>query len=154
MKRNNTAKTFILAAVSALALSIAPTAKAADKGCSSASLKGTFVFLGTGSVIDPTGVFLLDVVFAQTFDGNGALTSTGLQSHNGNILQVTQTGTYTVNPDCTGTYTALLSPIGLTVHFFFVIADNGNELRVISTDANTVIAGTARRQFPVGDWRQ
>jgi hypothetical protein len=154
MKRNNTAKTFILAAVSALALSIAPTAKAADKGCSSASLKGTFVFLGTGSVIDPTGVFLLDVVFAQTFDGNGALTSTGLQSHNGNILQVTQTGTYTVNPDCTGTYTALLSPIGLTVHFFFVIDDNENELRVISTDANTVIAGTARRQFPVGDWRQ
>ena len=67
---------------------------------------------------------------------------------------MTQTGTYTVNPDCTDTYTAQLSPIGITVHFFFVIADSGNELKVISTDANTVVAGTARRQFPVGDWRQ
>jgi hypothetical protein len=154
MKRSNATKTFVIAAVSALALSIAPAAKAADKGCSNATLRGTFAFRGTGSAIDPTGVPLLDVVFAQTFDGNGGLTSTGFQSHNGNILQVTQTGTYTVNPDCSGTYTALLSPVGITVHFFFLITDNVNELQVLSTDPNTIISGTARRQFPVGDWRQ
>ena len=154
MKRSTIAKTLTIAAVSALALGIAPTAKAADKGCSNTSIKGTFAFKATGSVIDPTGVVLLDVVFALTFDGNGALTGTGLQSHNGNILQVTQTGTYTVNPDCTGTYTILVSPIGITAHFFFVIADSGNELEVISTDHTTVLAGAARRQFPVGDWRQ
>ena len=152
MKRSNIAKTFTIAAIATLAMA-APSANAADKGCTNASVNGTFVFRGAGSHLPPTGVALLDVVFAQTFDGNGALTATGVQSDNGNILQVTQTGTYTVNPDCTGTYTALLSPLGFTVHFFFVIADSGKELEVISTDPNTVVAGVARKQFPVGDWR-
>jgi hypothetical protein len=117
-------------------------------------MKGTFAFKGTGSVFDPTAVFLLNVLFVQTFDGNGALTATGMQSHSGNILQITQTGKYTVNPDCTGTYTAQVAPIGLTVHFFFVLVDSGNALEVISTDPNTAITGTARRLFPAGDWRE
>ena len=153
MKLSNIAKTFTIAAMAIFVLGTSPTAKAADKGCSNASMKGTFVFKGNGTHFLPAGPSLLDVVFVQTFDGNGGLTSTGLQSDNGNILQVGQTGTYTVNPDCTGTYTAVVSPLGFTVHFFFVIADSGNELIVISTDPN-VLAGTARRQFPVGDWRQ
>jgi hypothetical protein len=153
MKYSTIAKTFTIAAIAALVLSMVPAAKAADKGCSNASIKGTYAFKGTGSHFPPTGAALLDVVFAQTFDGNGALTATGIQSDNGNILQLTQTGTYTVNPDCTGTYTALVSPLGFTVHFFFVIADSGSELIVISTDAHTVLAGTARRQFPELDWR-
>jgi hypothetical protein len=154
MKQSTIAKTFAIAAITAFAVAIAPTANAADKGCTNASIKGTYAFKGTGSHFPPTGVSLLDVLFAQTFDGNGAITATGLQSDNGNILQATQTGTYTVNPDCTGTYTVLLSPLGFTVHFFFVIVDSGSELTVISMDPHTVISGTARRQFPVGDWRQ
>jgi len=154
MKPSTITKTFAIAAISALALGIAPTAKAADKGCTNAFIKGTFAFQATGSHFPPAGASLLDVVFVQTFDGNGALTSTGLQSDNGTILQLTQTGTYTVNPDCTGTYTVQVLPLGFTVHFYFVIADSENELVVISADPNTVLAGTARRQFPVGDWRQ
>jgi hypothetical protein len=154
MKRSIIAKTFTIAAVVALAAAIAPAANAADRGCSNASIKGTFAFEATGSHFPPSGVALLDVVFVQTFDGNGGLTATGLQSDNGKILQVTQTGTYTVNPDCTGTYTVLVSPLGFTVHFFFVIADSGNELKVISIDTNTVLAGAARRLFPAGDWRE
>lgn len=154
MKRSNIVKTLTIAALATLVVAFAPTANAADKGCNKTSLQGTFVFRGTGSAIEPPNVFLLSVVFAQTFDGNGGLTATGLQSHNGNILQVTQAGTYTVNSDCSGTYTALLSPVGITVHFYFVIADSGNELEVISTDAGTVVAGVAKRQFPAGDLRQ
>ncbi len=152
MIRNTIAKTFTIAAVIALAVAIAPTVNAADKGCSNSSLNGTFAFRGTGSHMLPDGLHLLDVVFVQTFDGNGALTATGVQSDNGKILQVTQTGTYTVNPDCTGTETVKLS-LGFTVHFFFVIVDSGNELTVIGTDPNN-LSGVAKRQFPVGDWRQ
>lgn len=153
MKRSTIAQTFAIAAVAALAAAIAPAANAADKGCSNNSIKGTFAFKGTGSHFPPAGAALLNVVFAQTFDGNGGLTSAGIQSDNGKILQVTQTGTYTVNPDCSGTYTAQLS-LGFTVHFFFLIADSGNELVVISADPNTVLSGTARRLFPAGDWRE
>jgi hypothetical protein len=147
MKHSTIGKTFAVAAITALALAIVPTANADDKGCSYASIKGTYAFEGTGSVIEPPSVFLLDVVFAQTFDGNGGLMATGLQSHNGNILEITQTGTYIVNPDCTGTYTAEVSPIGITVHFFFIVADTGDQLDVISTDAGTVLAGVARRLY-------
>jgi hypothetical protein len=153
MKRSIIAKTFTIAALTVLAVAVAPTANAGDRGCTNASIKGTFAFEATGSHFPPTGASLLDVVFAQTFDGSGGLTSIGLQSDNGKILQLTQTGTYTVNPDCTGTYTVLVSPLGFTVHFFFVIADSGNELVVISADPNTVLAGHARRLFPAGDWR-
>jgi hypothetical protein len=152
MNQNTITKIFASAAV-ALALCAAPAAKAADKGCSNATLRGTFAFRATGSHFPPTGASLLAVLFAQTFDGSGGLTSTGLQSDNGTILQVSQTGTYTVNPDCTGTYTVLLSPLGFTIHFYFVIADGVNQLEAISMDPNTVLAGTARRQFLSGDWR-
>ena len=106
MKRSTIAKTFTIAAVTALALGIAPTAKADDKGCSNATLKGTFAYKATGFITAPpalAGPFA--GVGTQTFDGNGATTATATSSQNGNILPVTVTGTYTVNPDCTGTYT-------------------------------------------------
>ena len=48
------------------------------------------------------------IVNVLNFDGNGAVTSAvGSSSQNGSIGQLTETGTYTVNPDCTGTYQAL-----------------------------------------------
>ncbi len=78
MNRSIIAKTFAIAAVVALVVAIAPTAKAAEKGCTNASLTGTFAFRGTGSHVPPDGLLhLLDVVFVQTFDGNGVLTATG-----------------------------------------------------------------------------
>jgi hypothetical protein len=154
MKRSNIAKTFTIAAIAALAVAIAPAAKADDKGCSNATLRGTFALKGTGSGIGPTTVALLDNVLAQTFDGNGAVTAAGIRSFNGNINSVTQTGTYTVNPDCTGTYAVLVFPGGNTAHYFFVIDESGNELQIICTDSGVVFSAIARRQFPVGDWRQ
>ena len=93
-------------------------------------------------------------VNTETFDGNSTVTGTGIGSLNGNIVPVTQEGTYTVNPDCTGTYTIQISPLGLTAHGFFVIDDGGNELQIVITDPGTVITCIARRQFPVGDSEQ
>ena len=61
-------------------------------------------------------------------------------------------GTYTVNADCTGTYT--VQGPGFTVHAFFVIDDDLNGLQIVITDPGTVIVCVARRQFPIGDWRQ
>jgi hypothetical protein len=154
MKRTNIAKTFAIAAISALALSIAPAANAADKGCSNATLQGTFVLKGTGSIISPATVAgPFDDVNTIIFDGNGSATGTGIVSQNGNIVPVTETGTYKVNPDCTGTYAVLLSPFGFTAHYYFVI-DAGGDLQIICTDSGVAFSGTARRQFPVGDWRQ
>jgi len=66
-------------------------------------------------------------------------------SINGNIVPVTATGTYKVNPDCTGTYKLP----GTTL--FFVIGDNGNEIQAICIDPGVVLNHTFRRQFPVKD---
>jgi hypothetical protein len=151
MKRTTSAKTFAITIATALALGIAPWAMADEKGCSNATLKGTFADKDTGLITAPpamAGPFA--GAFLETFDGKGTITDTGIVSLNGNIAPATGKGTYTVNPDCTGTYTVQLS-LGLTVDGFFVIDDDGNELQVLITDPGTVISCIARRQFRVGD---
>ena len=154
MKRNTIAKNFAISTLAALALAFGPAAKADDKGCSNATLKGTFGFTSNGFIASPpalAGPFV--EVGTQTFDGKGGTTSIATLSQNGSIIPITVTGTYTVSPDCTGTFTLLVSPFGLTVHIFFVIDDGVNEIRAIETDAGDVITRTYRRQFPVGDIR-
>jgi hypothetical protein len=160
MKRSTIARsfgasTFAIAAVAALALGMAPTAKADNKGCSNITLKGTFSNLGTGFVISPPAMAgPLAGAITETFDGNGNVTSGGMNSFNGNIVGGTAKGTYTVNPDCTGTYAVLITPGGFTAHYSFAIFDSGNAFKYICTDTGVVYSGISTRQYPVGDWRQ
>jgi hypothetical protein len=155
MKRSTIANAFTVAAVTVLALGLAPTARADGKGCSNATLKGTFSQKGTGVITDPPAFAgPMANVGTLTFDGNGAVTGALISSLNGTIVPATETGTYRVNPDCTGTYTVQISPLGITANAFFVIDDGGNEIQIITTDPGVVITCTARRQFPTGDWRQ
>jgi hypothetical protein len=150
MNRSTIAKAFTIAAVTALALGIAPTANAHDRGCSNATLNGTFAEKDTGFITNPppTPASLFAGVNLETFDGKGTITATGFASLDGNGAPQTETGTYTVNPDCTGTYAVQISPGGFTAHAFFVIDDGGNELQIIVTDPGTVINCIARRLFP------
>ena len=154
MRYSTIAKTFTIVALAALALGVAPAANA-SRGCSLATLKGTFADKDTGVITSPPAVAgPFAGVNLETFDGNGVLTGSGIGSLNGNIVTVTYTGTYTVNADCTGTYTVKVSPLGLTTHAFFVIDGGGNELQIVITDQGTVITCIARRQFPVSDSEQ
>lgn len=171
MKRATIAKTFAITAAAALALSvgpkalseanktsgfggtvalalrISPTAQADDNVCSDATLKGAFAFTSTGFITAPpplAGPFA--IVGSQTFDGNGAFEAAATVSQNGNIIPVTMTGTYNVESDCTGTFTAQISPVGITTHLFFVIDHNGKEFQAIQTDPGVVVTGIGRRQ--------
>ena len=149
MKRNNIAQTLAIAAIVVVASGMASTAKAADKGCTNETLKGTFVHTASGFETAPPSIAgPLVGVGTDTFDGKGGMTTTATLSINGNIVPVAATGTYKVNPDCTGTYTLP----GTTL--FFVIGDSGNEIQAICIDPGVVLAHVLRRQFPVGDWRQ
>jgi hypothetical protein len=130
-----------------------------NKGCSVASLNGTFADKDTGFVIPAPNAAPLPFagVNAITFDGNGNMTATGFGSVGGSGGAQTEKGTYTVNPDCTGTYAVTINPGtpgAIQAHAFFVIDDSLNELQIIVTDPGTVITCIARRQFPIGDWRQ
>lgn len=155
MKRSYTTKTFAIAALTALAVSVAPAAMADNKGCSNAILQGSFAFKGTGVIISPPVVAgPIASVLTLTFDGVGNVSSAfGSSSQNGNIGSGTEVGTYNVNSDCTGTYLVTMTPGGFTAHYLFVIDETWNELQIICTDSGVVFTATARRQFPLGDWR-
>jgi hypothetical protein len=143
MKLSNTAKTMTIVAVFALALTAAPAAKAANRGCSNATLKGTYSDQDTGTIV---GLGPFAGVNVDSFDGKGNITISGISSVNGSVSPGVETGTYQVNPDCTGTYT--VSGGGLTIDAFFVIDDDGNEVKIVITDPGNVINCIARKQFP------
>lgn len=125
-----------------------------DWNCSNASLRGSFGFTSTGTLLPSFVPPPLAGPFAeagrQTFDGRGNTAYTATSSANGNIASnVTFEGTYAVNPDCTGSMT-LSNPILGAIHAAFVIDDDGAELRTISTDSGVVESRVYRKQFRRG----
>ena len=116
------------------------TLKAADADgeCprQNATLSGTYMSHGTGTVVDFGPVAAVGTI---TYDGKGNLINPFTVSFNGTISRITQTGSYTVNRDCTGTVVQGGS------HFDFVVAPDGSTVFWIETDAGTVVTGTAVR---------
>jgi hypothetical protein len=145
MRCGNTVRTLTMASFLMLALVAAPAARA-NQRCSDATLSGTYSDQDTGTIV---GVGPFAAVNVDSFDGRGNMTIRGVSSVNGSVSPGTETGTYQVNPDCTGTYTVKDSS-GDTFDAFFVISDGGNELRIVVTDPGTVINCIARKQFPEG----
>jgi hypothetical protein len=161
MKRSTIARTLVFGTATALALSLAPIAKAERKPCSAATLKGTWArkdigfILTAGSPASPfAGLSLVTFSTLPTanslFDANGTLTAAGIANVNGTLTESTGRGTYKVNPDCSGTYTTQ-SSTGRTGTAFFVITDGGNEIHILPLGGTAVITCIARRVFPQGD---
>jgi hypothetical protein len=152
MKNSNritAGKVFTIAAALTFALAIAPSVQASDKGCSNNTLRGSYAQTGTGVITAPpdqAGPFAN--VGTLVFDGNGGLTGALVVSSNGSSSSATETGTYTVNSDCTGTYTVQIAPFGITSQAFFAIDTNGDELEIIVTDPGSVITCVAKKLFP------
>jgi hypothetical protein len=146
MKRR-IAKAFTVVAVTALALGVASAANAQALGCSNATLRGTFAYTSTGSLVAVAPLGPYAETGTQTFDGSGGTATVAMASANGNIMPANTTGTYTVNPDCTGTFTLEIAP-GITSHFSFVIDDSGNGFQAICLDPVAVITRIGRRLFP------
>jgi hypothetical protein len=122
------------------------------KECSNAALRGSFGYTSTGTLLDVPPPFAgpFAEVGRQTFDGKGNTDATATLSANGNIAKVTIEGTYTVNPDCTGSMTLSVSPLGATVHADFVIGDDGAELRAIVSESGVVESRVYSKQFRWG----
>jgi hypothetical protein len=120
---------------------MAPTALAyGSRNCSYGgnSLQGTFGFTLTGSRTTGANPGPRAAVGQLTADGNGNLAGSETQSNNGIIVQgVTETGTYVVNSDCSGTATLTLKGTGVdttTRTFHFQILNNSQEFIAIVTD--------------------
>src|SRR5215470_915468 len=128
MKRRIASVTWVLAFTLAFVLGIGLTAEAQEgRECSNASLHGSFGFTSSGTLnaLPPPSAGPFGEIGRQTFDGQGNTDGTATLSANGNVRRVSWQGTYVVNPDCTGSMTLLVSPLGATVNLDFVIDDDG-----------------------------
>jgi hypothetical protein len=131
MNRTRIAGLSSAAAILALALPNSANAQV-DNGCSTSSLRGTYSFQITGRILTPAAAAgPVSGVALTTFDGKGGLTQIDNVVHNG-VVPVEDwrpsTGTYTVNSDCTGTFTFTPMPTNpadagpaLKVHFVLTV---------------------------------
>ena len=118
----------------------------ADMGCSNATLQGTYLFAYSGfQIVDGQQV---PFVFTgqDRINGDGTLTGVNSFSVNGAIAKnVTYTGTYTINPDCTGTSITVDDGTGETAHFDLFIGRDGDAISFVQTDLGFVAASIERR---------
>jgi hypothetical protein len=148
----------ILAAAIALpALSGAAWAGGADDfGCSNATLKGEYAFGVTNLTIPQV------VAGIKVFDGNGNLTQ---RDYIGNSLPAEfappgqEQGTYTVNPDCTGSMVINLNVPGApppngVIQILFVISDGGRHIHeVVSQITQPFSSAPEPVQTSADDWK-
>lgn len=131
-------------------LGMGPSLRAQQQpGCSQATLSGSFGYTNNGSIIAGPDAGPFGGVGRQTFDGKGNTEATATVSVNGNVVQVTISGTYSVNADCTGSMILTVSTGTevFTNHVKFVIVRGGTEMRAINTDPGAVITTIAEKQF-------
>src|SRR6266702_2932639 len=135
MKRNIARSTLLILFAATLVVSIAATARAEGPACSLALTAGRYGFTDTGTVVgvgprQAVGIFTLDTA-GNLLDGKAT------SSLNGSVTGETFSGTYTVNPDCTGTIAVgIFDQSGikiLTVTLNIAWDDNVRELRGIFT---------------------
>jgi hypothetical protein len=159
MKRNFARRTLVILSIATLYMSLAARAQAQGPSCSLALTAGKYGFTTNGTVVGigpraSVGILTLDA--AGNFL-NGKVTS----SLNGSVTDETASGTYTVNPDCTGTFAIDIFNLSgnkiLTLTGNLVWDDNVGDLRGIFTSAvfqpsgvplATVITIDARKLFP------
>lgn len=123
--------------------------RADETSCSVASLGGTYVIQGQGTIVAqvpglPPPPFPFAETGIVTFDRVGNLSGKTTVSFNGVIIQPTFAGTYTVNSDCTGNF-LIQSSIGLTIHDDVVVIDGGRRFESIEPDPFVVITRRAER---------
>lgn len=121
----------------------------ADKGpgsrkCSARTLKGTYGIkfegqkLGTGPIASVSRI---------TFDGEGQFTTEEIGRFNGNLIQRTFTGPYSVNEDCTGLldFSSNITDPPHEAHGNFIIVDGGREFFVLDNEDGWVASGVGKR---------
>ncbi len=127
--------------------------------CTNRLLWGKYGFTVQGAKLSGPGFLGSQVGVAMaTFNGDGTFTQIDTVTIDGNVVaDFTHTpanGTYTVNPDCTGTFTVNFTDGRPTVTTNFVLVDWGNEIDTVVTSAGgaqgvLATASVGKRLVPV-----
>ena len=128
----------IRTALSMLALCVAALSAVTAQAmvCNNATIRGTYAYTIHGQVFIQNGPTLfINGLARSTFDGEGNITELDAIAVNGNMAPgwAYNTGTYSVNPNCTGTITVTNGTQPL-VHLQFVIGQSGNTMHEMTTD--------------------
>jgi hypothetical protein len=113
-------------------LLIVPVANA--RSCSLKGTAGKYGFTLTGVVMLGTGPVPIAAVGRAVLDDSGNVTGTESRSVGGGFADETFTGTYTVNPDCTGTATLAFyesTQLVRTSILSLVFDDHEREIRMV-----------------------
>lgn len=149
MSLKNKALTTIFSIIFAMGfVSVVTLAKAKDVAprlsCTNRSLLGYYGVKSSGFVNSRATPF--NLVFIDRFDGNGNIIGVkGSTSTGGVIAQnVSDTGIYKVNSDCTVTITfnAFDTGNGIKYTNFGVLVDNGRKILYTATDSGANVSGT------------
>ena len=120
-----------------LALIVSAPLMSHANACSDSTIRGSYAFTIHGTLFLPNGsTLLVDGIDKITFDGKGNFTQVDAVAMNG-ILDAPGwrpgTGTYAVNPDCTGTQTIMVPGLP-DLHLQFIVAQSGNTIHQIVID--------------------
>src|ERR1700682_951103 len=121
-----------------LAALLAPTGSSpralAAEGCAARSLHGAYGYAFQGQVIPP-GTTEFDTAIAGriVFDGHGGLSGYEWDSTNGFQETLTFTGSYSVQPDCTGT-ASLVNSNDRTDHITLGLIEGGQGFHFSMTE--------------------
>jgi hypothetical protein len=130
-----------------LVLALSSSLPAQAGACNNATIRGTYAFTIRGQVFLPDGSSLLITGVARTtFDGEGNITQLDAVADNGNVPTGwrSSTGTYSVNPDCTGAFTVTNDPQP-PINALFLIAQSGNSLHSIVINQGFAVISDAER---------
>ncbi len=135
-----TALLFLFSAVSSLVN--AQTVLGTASSCTNANVIGSYGYTDSGWVFTSSGEFPFADSGTLTFDGKGNLTGSSTYSLAGQPQARTLTGTYSVNPDCTGIST-MTDNLQNSMDVNLVLVNNGQSIQLAQTDNGTSVAGTA-----------
>jgi hypothetical protein len=115
--------------------------------CSNSTIQGAYAFTIHGQVFLPNGAALLiDGLAKTTFDGKGNVTQLDAVATNGNVAPGwrNSTGTYSLDPDCTGTFT-VSNGDQPPIHTQIIVAQSGNTIHAIVIDPGFATTSDAER---------
>jgi hypothetical protein len=129
-----------------------PTVKAA--AFSNASLSGGYSFADSGETLGPASIKFAEAGVI-TFDGVGGLSGNVAMNDGGTVCTATVTGTYSINPDGSGSARLTQTPDaastarGCTTITFpaaLALSGGGAQAQFVETSGNEIASGLALKQ--------
>ena len=123
------------------------TLTAQASACSNSTIQGTYAFTIRGTIFLPNGsTLLIDGIAKETFDGKGNEIQVDAVSTNGTLAPGWRpgSGTYSVNPDCTGTQIIVVEGLP-DLHLQFIVAQGGNTIHQVVTDPGVATTAEGER---------